>query len=467
MKEHDYETEIIAEILAFWEKIPNSSLQELTSKVDTPKTAKLWEKHAMLFFQRFGSQPANSNIQVSWDDEVWKYYRSVWVEDRHSGTFVRFPYPIKCFQIQGLNRTFYEELIRQWTIEPDKSLRLFLEIIFTKYRSIFADLNSSELSCLKAAARSINDLAAQDFWKTDLAIYKYYREKTGLSGDLAHIFCRLLGHGILTARTMINFAKIGLKPYLLITSRDLEKFEQDYCFFHVESPDAGTDFIGLAMPEIAGKIGWPDDRTKEDDCLEIWSFSAGWNLSQLSTAGWQDLPATLLEYPTEKGFGQITLDFHTTPIELWASDGMFLERVQDNLPKHAKGEIGKDGRQRLQELAAMGVIHPAHMFSSIQVSSGLAILYARGPTASLDKLQRTAYHFPRFRILRGTNWILAAIKMPPSWVSPAITSLQDLASELPLADLVIDVDHRFAAEHFLQFSKLWDPEKKTWVIWDS
>ncbi len=467
MEEHDYEREIIAEILAFWQKIPNSPLQELAENVEIPEAAKLWEKDAMFFYQRFGSQPASSIFQVYWDDLSWKYYRSIYIESRQSGTLLNFQYPVKCFRLQGLYRAFYEELVRQWDTEPSKTLHRFLEMLLTRSRNILPDLNPDELTYIKTAAKSVSDSANQDFWKTELTRYKYFREQTGFSENLAKNVYRLVGYGIITTRTLINFAKIGLTPYLLITSQALEEFEEDYCFFHVKSSKAGINFFGLAKPPIAVDLDWQSGLAKEIECLEIRFFSYGWNLSQLTTAGWEHPPPSLFIAPNDKAFGQITLDFHTSPLELWSLDALYLERVQDSVPKDLKGEIGKDGYQRLLDLAAKRVIYPVHRFGSIQLSSKLVILYCRGPTTSLDKLQEAAHHFPLFRILRGTDWILAVLKMPSTWLSSAETSLKDLTSQLPITNLAIDIDHRFAAERYLQFSKLWDPEKKTWVVWDS
>jgi hypothetical protein len=467
MEEHDYETEIITEILAFWEKIPNSPLQELAENVEIPKAAKLWEKDVTLFYRRFMQQPDNSNFQVWWDDDYWKYYRSVWIESRHSGFPLSLLYPKAFFELQGLSRTFYKEVARLWSMESNKSLQRFFEIITTKSRTILADLDFDELTFLKATARSISDLAAQDFPKTDLAIYQYYPEKTGLSDNLAEIYYRLCAYGILRTRSLINFSKIGLTPYLLVTTRNLEKFEQDYCFFHVKSSKIGINLIGLALPPVSIALGWQDSLANEIEFSEIRFFSRGCNLSQLSTAGWEQSPPSFSTTPNDQCFGQVILDFHTVPAELLSSDALYLEHAQMASPKNLKGRIGKDGQQRLHEFATMGVIHPTYTYGSIQLSSSLVILFCHGFTTSLDKVQEAACHFPLFRVLRGTDWILIVLKMPSTWLSSAETSLKELTSQLPITDLTIDIDHRFAAERYLQFSKLWDPEKKTWVVWDS
>ncbi|MHA2369633.1 MAG: hypothetical protein ACXADX_12510, partial [Candidatus Hodarchaeales archaeon] len=210
-----------------------------------------------------------------------------------------------------------------------------------------------------------------------------------------------------------------------------------------------------------------DNLTRELECFKIKFFSYGWNLSQLATTGWGRPPLSLLATYSDKGFGQVILDFHTTPVELWSSDALYLERTQSSSPRGTKGEIGKDGEQRLHELAAMGVIQAVHSFRPLQLSNNLIILFCRGSSEALAKIQKAAYHFPLFRILRGTDWVLLVLKMPSTWLSSAIANLKDLTSHLPVTDLAIDIDQRFAAERFLQFSKLWDPEKKTWVIWDS
>ncbi|MFX0116379.1 MAG: hypothetical protein ACFFB3_17645 [Candidatus Hodarchaeota archaeon] len=465
MENHNHEAEIIAEILNFWQGIPNSPLQEMADNVEIPKAAKLWEKHATFFYQRFTSQPSDSRFQIRWNDNLWKCYRSVWIELAHPGAIRRFQYPIGCFRAQGLSKTFYAEFVSQWTIETEKSLQRFWEVFQMRFWTILADLNSDELACLKIAARSTKDLAVQDFWETDLGFYKYFREKTGYSEDLARIFYRLIAYGILDRRALINFAKIGLAPYLLITSGDLKNFEQDYRFFHVKSSKAKTNFIGLAIPPVAIDLGWKDSWLKENECLEIRFYTYGWNLSQLSTTGWDDLPHSLSASPNEKGLGQITLDFHTIPIELWSSDGLYLERVQFLSPRHLQSEIGKDGQQRLHDLAAMGVIHHTHYFAAVQLADKIVILFCQGSPTDLKPIQNAASHFPFFRILWGTDWMLAVLRMPDAWVSSAKVNLKDLASNLSITNFTLDTDQRLAVENRIHFSKLWDPEKKQWVVW--
>ncbi|UCH32775.1 MAG: hypothetical protein JSV05_05230 [Candidatus Bathyarchaeota archaeon] len=451
----DYKAQILNEILLFWENIPKSSLQELARKAERKEAIKRWEKDAKDFYHRFSPHPPDSEFRVVWNDQYWKIYRSVLVVDR-SGT--AFLYPQKYFQLQGITKSFYDLFLKRWEAESNKSLEKFLEITWILQKEVMADLNDDERACLQSACRSIEN---PDTQAMNWAAPKYYAKETGISPNrLTRVLQRLHGYGIIATTTYVNFARIGLKPYIFISKRDIEELELDYCFFQVKSVETETKFSGIAVPPVAIKMGWHSDAKGEGTLEPITSFCIGWNLSRLSEEGWGDVPS--FHMPPEKtAFGQLRLDFKTTPIRLRPSDPIYLERVQPVSSHVLRAEFGVSAQQRLRDLGYRDVIQPSPAFKFIQCGA-MIFLYCRGASAVLETIAALAPHFPRFRNLIGENWILMTLDLPPSWVFPSLIALKTFVSHLSVEDLLIDV-HQGAAVRYLPFSKLWHKESKEWI----
>jgi hypothetical protein len=277
---------------------------------------------------------------------------------------------------------------------------------------------------------------------------------------LTKILHRLYGYGIIRARTYVNFAKIGLKPFLFISERNLEELELDYCFFQLRSLETKNKFTALAIPPLAIKLGWDDDAKRDGTLEPITSFYSGWNLSQLSETGWGDLPSLHAE-PVKTAFGQVKLDFQTTPIRLRPSDPIYLERIQGSDPRTLRAEFGVSSQQRLLHLNKERVIQLSPSFRSLQCGA-MIFLYCQGAPTVLKAIRTVAYHFPRFRILLGLDWILLVLNLPPSWVYSSLINLKEFLSPLSIENMLIDV-HQGTAERYLPFSKLWDKESKEWI----
>ncbi|MFX0115092.1 MAG: hypothetical protein ACFFB3_11140 [Candidatus Hodarchaeota archaeon] len=455
MEVQDYETEIIAEIMDFWKELADNI--ELYSP-EISKAAKTWEKRARTFYQRFSFYPE----VVHWD-YLWKDYRSYYIESKEGGGF---SYPSECFIFQGLTRAFYEKLANRWKNEPNKSLQSFLDLVWKLSWNILPDLDLDELACLKAAIRSLSDPNVHEKWDRNITIYEYYRNQTKLSSaKLARILYRLYGYGIIDSRTLINFGMIGLVPYLIISKRILESSEEDYAFFRLETAKKTSRFNGLAVPPVAIEMGWLENITDEEDVKKIEEFELGFNLSRLTVSGWPNDPPSIQASPPEADFGQATLDFQKGPIDLWSTDPLYLEAVQALAPRDVKGIHGTIAQERLQELSKNGAIRPVLVFPFIQCPD-LLFLYCSGSSAALNKVQVASYHFPYFRILKGSNWILLALKLPSSWVSSSSNNFRAFLSQLSVKDAIIDVHHG-AAERYIPFSKLWNPDTRQWVLWES
>ncbi|MHA2230878.1 MAG: hypothetical protein ACXAB4_00060 [Candidatus Hodarchaeales archaeon] len=454
-REDDYEPQILEEVLDFWKSIPNSHLQHLASKGEIEKAAKLWENRAKTFFHQFSSLPSDSNFQVVWSETYWKYYRSVLVMDKSGMIFL---YPHNCFKNQGITKTFFDQLSKRWKTETEKSLAIFFDLIFSLEREVLADLSPDELACLKSAPRCVDDPATQT---TGWVMPQFFAKETGISPNrLTKALYRLWGYGLLRARTYVNFARIGLKPHLFISQRNLEDLELDYCFLQVESVESKIKFSALAVPPTAIKMDWLDNVKTEGTVEPVATFWSGWNLSQLSLTGWGEFPSFHTK-PDKTSFGQVQLDFQTTSIRLRPSDPLYLERIQPISPRELRAEFGVSSQQRLRDLGGQGVIQPSPAFRSIQCGASIFI-YCRGASNALENIAKLVYHFPWFRTLQGANWILLALNLPPSWVYSSLVDLKEHISDLSIENLTIDV-HQGRIERHLHFSKLWDKELKEWI----
>ncbi|MFQ5978688.1 MAG: hypothetical protein ACE5OZ_11225 [Candidatus Heimdallarchaeota archaeon] len=453
--EDDYEPQILEEVLDFWKSIPNSHLQHLASKGEVEKAAKLWENRAKSFFHRFSSPPPDSNFQVLWSETYWKYYRSVLVTDR-AGSF--FLYPNDCFANQGIAKTFFDQLSKRWKTKTKKSLEILFDIIRSLEREVLADLSPDELACLKSAPRCVDDPATQ---ATGWVMPQFFAKETGISPNrLTKALYRLWGYGLLRTRTYVNFARIGLKPHLFISQRDLEDLEHDYCFLQVESLESKIKFSGLAVPPTAIKMGWQNN-VKTEGTLELAAtFCSGWNLSRLSLTGWGEFPSFHTE-ADKTSFGQVQLDFQTTSIRLRPSDPLYLERIQPMSPRELRAEFGVSSQQRVRDLGGQGVVQSSPTFRSIQCGASIFI-YGRGASNVLESIAKLGYHFPWSRTLQGVDWILMTLNLPPSWVYSSLVALKDYISHLSIENLTIDV-HQGRVERLLPFSKLWDKESKDWI----
>ncbi|MFX0117401.1 MAG: hypothetical protein ACFFB3_22835 [Candidatus Hodarchaeota archaeon] len=453
--EDDYEPQILEEVLNFWKSIPNSHLQHLASNGDIEKAAKLWEKRAKTFFHQFSSPSPDSNFQVVWSETYWKYYRSVLIMDKVGWFFL---YPHNCFRNQGIVKTFFNQLSKRWKIETEKSLENLFTIIRSLEREILADLSPDELACLKSAPRSVNDPATQAIgW----VMPQFFAKETGISPNrLTKALYRLWGYGLLRTRTYVNFARIGLKPHLFISQRDLEDLEQDYCFFQVESVESKIKFSALAVPPAAIKMGWQNNVKTEGTLEPVITFCSGWNLSRLSLTGWGEFPSFHTE-PDKTSFGQVQLDFQTTSIRLRPSDPLYLERIQPISPRELRAEFGVSSQQRIRDLGSQDVVQSSPTFRSIQCGASIFI-YCRGASNLLENIAKLGYHFPWSRILQGANWILMTLNLPASWVYSSLVALKEHISHLSIENLTIDV-HQGRIERLLPFSKLWDKESKDWI----
>lgn len=454
-REDDYEPQILEEVLDFWKSIPNSNLQHLASRCEIEKAAKLWENRAKAFFHRFSSPSPDSNFQVVWSETYWKHYRSVLVMNRVGWFFL---YPQDCFANQGIAKTFFDQLSKHWKTETEKSLENFFAIFRSLETEVLADLSPDELACLKSAPRCVNDPATQAIgW----VMPQFFAKETGISRNrLTKALYRLWGYGLLRTRTYVNFARIGLKPHVFISQRDLEDLELDYCFLQVESLESKIKFSGLAVPPTAIKLGWLDNAKTEGTLEPVATFCSGWNLSRLSLTGWGEFPSFHTE-PDKTSFGQVQQDFQTTSIRLRPSDPLYLERIQPLSPRELRAEFGVSSQQRLRDLGGQGVIHSSPTFRSIQCGASIFI-YCRGASNVLESIAKLGYNFPWSTILQGANWILMTLSLPPSWVYSSLVDLKDYISHLSIENLTIDV-HQGRIERNLPFSKLWDKESKEWI----
>lgn len=452
----DFEAEVINEILDFWKSVRNPPLKQMASRAEISKAIHHWEERTIAFYNRFASRSASdSDYQVVWNDVHWKYFRSVLILSRTGAYYL---YPKNYFQLQGISKSFFDQFWNRWHDESEKSLKNFIDTTQELEREILADLNLDELACIKSAPKSIDDPDTQAIgW----IMPQFYAKETAISRNrLTKILHRLYGYGIIRARTYVNFARIGLKPFFFISERNLEELELDYCFFQLRSPESKIKFTGLAIPPLAVKLGWDDDAKKDGTLEPITTFNSGWNLSQLSETGWGDLPSLHIE-PEKTAFGQVKQDFQTTPIQLRPSDPLYLERIQGSDPRTLRAEFGVSSQQRLLHLNKQHVIQLSPAFRSLQCGA-MIFLCCQGPSTELKAIKKLAYHFPRFRILLGLGWILLVLNLPPSWVYSSLINLKEFLSPLSIENMLIDV-HRGTAERYLPFSKLWDKESKEWI----
>ena len=450
------DSEIIDTILKFWQKIPKSSLQELAEHVEVLKATTLWEKRAKAFYHRFASQPTDSSFQVVWNEVRWKDYRSVQLMGKDGSYFL---YPFTCFRFQGITRTFYDQLMSRWDVVTEKTVERFLESVWAIARDLLAEFSEDDLACLKAAAKYLDD---RTVLATGEPLPQFFARETGMTPRrLTKALYRLYAYGILQGRSYINFPKIGLKPYLFVSQRNLEDLESDYCFFQVESLEKRRQFSGLVVPPTAIKMGWHENVKAEGLLASIQTFSACWNLTRLTTNGWGPYPLTTQEKSENKALGQVTLEFQGSPIPLRQPDLTYLEKVQGLSARILRGEYGTRVQQRLHELSDEGVLISTSTFRSIQCGATI-FLYCRGNPEMIASIKENLSHFPLFRTLQGTNWLLTALLLPTTWVYPALLDLKTYCSTLSLDDFLVDV-HQGAAERFIQFSKLWDQESREWI----
>ncbi|MFQ5980203.1 MAG: hypothetical protein ACE5OZ_18880 [Candidatus Heimdallarchaeota archaeon] len=72
---------------------------------------------------------------------------------------------------------------------------------------------------------------------------QFVAKETGLPPNrLRKALTRLEHYGILGMRAYINYARIGLRPYLHISRYPLTDWQQEYCFLAAEFREKGPNF---------------------------------------------------------------------------------------------------------------------------------------------------------------------------------------------------------------------------------
>ncbi|MFQ5978062.1 MAG: hypothetical protein ACE5OZ_08035 [Candidatus Heimdallarchaeota archaeon] len=452
-----HETQIIAEILEFWQAIPASELQVLAARGEIEQAAKRWEKRARAFYHRYSSSFPQATFQLLWNEVYWRYYRSIVIVDKSGASFM---FPKDCFRYHGITPTFYDHLWQRWQATSDQSLTKFFQIIKALQRDLLVELSPDELACLKKAPRSMADPAIQ---ASGWLMPQFLAKETGLSpNQLRTALTRLRHYGILGMRAHINYARIGLAPYIYIAKSPLTGWQQEYCFTQVEALERGLKINGLAVPPQAVHLA--SHFSKSKGVFEpILSFTAHWNLAQLSMLGWGDeCPPLIGAAAANADVGSVILDFQAEAIRLQYPEPLYLERAQTCSARMLRGEFGGAGQQRLRELRKAGALAWSPTFHTIQCSSEVFLYCQTSSSEVLDRFESHASHFPRSRSFRGAEWLLLVLSIPTSWASQALATLEKLCSRHLVKNLLLDT-HQGAIEQYLRFTQLWDQHAREWI----
>ncbi len=443
--------EIINVIFSYWEKIPNSELQDLANQVNFDKAVKHWENVARAFFQKY--QMTDSEIEINWNDKLWKGFRSIPITVNRLGTF-HFPYT--CFRFQTIKSTSFNLLQTKMQEKKPQTISQFIELIWDLARNLFADLNEDEVEILK---KSIQGLDNDHFQNSGWLAPFYFTTTTDLSAErISKSLSRLMAIGVFQPQIIMNYGRIGLYPKLLITQRSLESLENEYSFFQVSPADKIFNYNGIAVPPQAIELGWTDQLLETEILQDIRSFTCGWNLTQLTIDGWGNYPKIL---PEASALGQTTIKYNIQPLDLRTADTIYLEKIYWMDGRVLRGERGQRAQSQVRKLRKEGAFRWNCSYRSLGLSASIFI-YAKGKQDHLQKINLKSKGFPLFRHFENEDWILSILTMPEPWIYRALLDLKELCTELPLESLNIDI-HQGAIERFLPLASLWDRKQNEWI----
>jgi hypothetical protein len=363
-----------------------------------------WAQTTQQLYQKLKTLPQSSPPwQIIWNDYFWRHYRSFLVLSPEKESFL---YPLSCI----LNPTISKQLFHHRQRPPPQTLHELFQKLREYSWQQHTPLTKEQLACLQLVSENLND---QRIRLAGWIPPAYFQENIALSSKrTTNAMHWLYAGGILQHFGRINYPQIHLTPHLFQPTRALAEWEKAYCFLSIPALGERLSFHALALPSIGLENGRYTQLVGQ--LTPITAIYTAWNLSQLTTAGWAPFPGFTSRIPRKPLVN--SLNFHNEPVGLNPTTALYLERVQLHPFRIIRGEngFGQKAINRLDHLYDKGVFQWTSSFQGLNCEDHL-VLYYQGPEADLDRLQILGEHFPRMTVLRGHQWLLMALKTPPTW----------------------------------------------------
>ncbi|MFX1251875.1 MAG: hypothetical protein ACFFCZ_09725 [Promethearchaeota archaeon] len=459
--------EIVKDLLRGWIHIRENYSQQIRrfyfNKQDKEELGQL----AQELYNKYKDQQSSAQAKVVWDEGIFKQFFSVWLYGAENFSLLAYPYTL--LMVESLNSTFFQQILQKcFSIHVD--LDLFGRIFWQENRSVRARFSSVDLKLLKAFFNPTRILTVEASSSIDFPnALEIWRSEIGFSKSTAQTrYQRLLNLSIITRRSLINYAKLGLTPLLKIYNRTEVPSESEMLFCTWESPIFPEKTIRiLVMPERSSF--W--FRHSARDVYILQGRYNGINIDSFDGSSWKtnhqliNSSSTPVNIPSPLWKMQFTSvnRFAFVPNDLKLLSELFQtpERQIKYLGPRAGLEDSGYIPKRLQQLRDARVFQTQFRLYNAGLNERYYVL-AVGTTNDLLPIYQFICYLPQYYIAKAERCIYALLWLS-SEIEPAFLDVCNYLKEnLELKKLYYGIIDQGSKTHNPDLPNLWIEKRNCW-----
>ncbi|MFX0095706.1 MAG: hypothetical protein ACFFBD_28470 [Candidatus Hodarchaeota archaeon] len=403
--------ELVKDILRDWLHIRTIYSEQIQKfhflKQDKAELGQL----AQDFYQKHINPQVTTQTKVVWDEGIFEQYFSILLFGKETYPLLAYPYPL--LQAESLNPNMFQQILRSFpALYVD--FELFTQIFWRERWAARAYFSQVDLKLLNMFFGNLKTQSSIGFPDTT----EFLLPEINISKRVAQLhYQRLLALQILSRRSLVNYAQLGLSPLLKIYERDEVPSDTEMTFSIWESeflPDKSLQL--LVIPPFSSF--WSEHSI--EDVYILHSRCGGTNVNQFDGTVWNvdylsqfvdNLTGDILSPQWEMIFDLIN------PFPLKDSDLRLLKALltPERIVKHFGPRVGlkESGYipKRLRQLRNAKVFQTYFQLLSAGLNERYYLL-ALGSENKLRLVYQFLCHLPRYEIFKAEKCIYA-----PVWLS--------------------------------------------------
>ncbi|MFX0012640.1 MAG: hypothetical protein ACFE9R_20175 [Candidatus Hermodarchaeota archaeon] len=456
--------EVVKDILKGWEHLretyPDQIRKFQFSKLIKRELVQLAQK----FYEKYSKVPHSLQTKVLADKGVLEEFFSVQIYGKE--TYPIFTYPYTILVAESINPDILNKLFDNW---PSfyVNLERFIHLFLGERWNTVARFSSIDLQLLKTFFSDIETQSSIAFPDTSEFLYP----NVGFTQRTAQYrYRRFLDLQILTRRSIINYAKLGLTPLLKIYEENENSSQIELNFSIWESSLSPNKTLRLLVVPPYGSFWY---KYSAKDVYLLQSRVGGINIDLFNGKDWKlvNLFQSIDRLPNNVELSPYyyKMNFMVDSVKFGAIDLRILRELIITPERHIKyigprinlkesGYIPK----RLQWLRNNNVFQTYFRLNNAGINDSYYLL-AIGNEDDLLTICKFAYKLPRYYIAKSKNCIFALLWLPSEARQMFLNACSRLRSNLSIQELYYGIVNQepISPPNLIKF---WDGEEKRWKM---
>ncbi|MFX1250492.1 MAG: hypothetical protein ACFFCZ_02665 [Promethearchaeota archaeon] len=410
--------EIVKDILEGWHLLHTTYPDEIRRYQLSSQAKETCQQLARKLYEKY----TECSTKAVWEEEHFNNWWSVrlYHENRHLG----FSYPINLILAESLDPHLLYQILQSWPLSHITGEE-FIQLFWQKKRAIKNTFSQVDLQLLRAIFSNVETKSCIGF----PTIPELWQDGWHFSRRTARArYQRLQNLAILTRHSIINYAKIGLTPYLKIYDRTAELSDVERHFCTWESNISPNQILRiLALPRRS--TFWWNPAWRDGHKLHL--RVEGFNINVFDGVQWHlDISGKKVNKTTHR-----EIDYTADEIKFRYSDLHLLHKLFTTGSRQVKPLINALNYQqgyisrRFKELREANVFVPSFRLWNTGLTEQCYIFTLE---KDLLEVEQFIQQFPRYDYVKAQQCLYARVWIPLEIVSMFLNACSSLEKDLGL-----------------------------------